>query len=180
MAHSPRHEVVTGIWASWAARICRGATNEGRRIFTLDTGHGRGSILDHYPRRCVIRSLRFSRPYRLLLATLPLHLVQPKGASQIYRRFLHPYFEHYEGDIDSSLEGMRVEAARRIQSLGACAANEIAKAVTRQGFSAVSSPMFYFVVVIDFVLCCAFWDGFLGYKWVYCYIGFLCTRCLQD
>lgn len=62
---------------------------------------------------------------------------QSQGASQIYDRLLHPYLEQYEGDIDNSLEGMRVEAARRLQSLGASAASELAKAVTRQGFSAV-------------------------------------------
>ena len=44
----------------------------------------------------------------------------------------------YEGEIDNGLEGMRVGAARRIQAMGATAATEIAKAVTKQGSSAVS------------------------------------------
>lgn len=61
-----------------------------------------------------------------------------QGASQIYRRVINPYLEQYEGEIDNGLEGMRVEARRRIQSLGATAASEIARAVTRQGTSAVS------------------------------------------
>lgn len=61
-----------------------------------------------------------------------------QGASQIYHRFLHPYMVQYEGEIDNGLEGMRVGAARRIQAMGATAATEIAKAVTKQGSSAVS------------------------------------------
>lgn len=60
-----------------------------------------------------------------------------QGASQIYRRLLHPYLDKYEGDIDHGLEEMRAGATRRIQSLGASAASEIAKAVTRQGSTAV-------------------------------------------
>ncbi|CAM9659130.1 unnamed protein product [Ascophyllum nodosum] len=65
-----------------------------------------------------------------------LTLPRYQGASQIYQRFLHPYLEQYEGDIDTGLEEMRIQATRRIQSLGASAATEIAKAVKRQGFSA--------------------------------------------
>ena len=60
-----------------------------------------------------------------------------QGASQIYHRLLHPYLEQYEGEIDNGLEGMRIGASRRIQTLGASAATEIAKAVTKQGTSAV-------------------------------------------
>ncbi|CAN0140198.1 unnamed protein product [Hapterophycus canaliculatus] len=59
-----------------------------------------------------------------------------QGASQIYRKLLHPYLDKYEGDIDNGLEEMRAGASRRIQSLGASAATEIAKAVSRQGSSA--------------------------------------------
>eukprot|EP00904_Undaria_pinnatifida_P013004 jgi/Undpi1/8834/HiC_scaffold_25.g11296.m1 len=59
-----------------------------------------------------------------------------QGASQIYHRLLHPYLEQYEGEIDNGLEGMRIGASRRIQTLGASAATEIAKAVTKQGTSA--------------------------------------------
>lgn len=62
-----------------------------------------------------------------------------QGASQIYHRLLHPYLDKYEGDIDNGLEEMRAGATRRIQSLGASAASEIAKAVSRQGSSAVRS-----------------------------------------
>eukprot|EP00903_Cladosiphon_okamuranus_P008639 g8283.t1 len=65
-------------------------------------------------------------------------LAMPKyqGASQIYQRLLHPYLDKYEGDIDNGLEEMRAGATRRLQSLGASAASEIAKAVSRQGSSA--------------------------------------------
>ncbi|CAM9331498.1 unnamed protein product [Ectocarpus sp. 4 AP-2014] len=58
------------------------------------------------------------------------------GASQIYRRLLHPYLDKYEDNIDNGLEEMRAGATRRIQSLGASAATEIAKAVTKQGSTA--------------------------------------------
>lgn len=61
-----------------------------------------------------------------------------QGASQIYRRVLHPYLDKYEGEIDHGLEEMRAGATRKIQSLGVSAASEIAKAVTRQGSTAVS------------------------------------------
>lgn len=60
-----------------------------------------------------------------------------QGASQIYRRLLHPYLDKYEGNIDNGLEEMRAGATRRLHSLGASAASEIAKAVSRQGSSAV-------------------------------------------
>lgn len=66
-----------------------------------------------------------------------------QGARQIYHRVIYPYLVHYEGDIDNGLEGMRVEATRRIQSLGASAATEIAKVVTRQGYSAVRHVLLY-------------------------------------
>ncbi|CAN0539495.1 unnamed protein product [Ectocarpus sp. 12 AP-2014] len=60
-----------------------------------------------------------------------------QGASQIYRRLLHPYLDMYEDNIDNGLEEMRAGATRRIQSLGASAATEIAKAVSKQGSTAV-------------------------------------------
>ncbi|CAM9828067.1 unnamed protein product [Ectocarpus sp. 12 AP-2014] len=55
---------------------------------------------------------------------------------QIYRRLLHPYLDMYEDNIDNGLEEMRAGATRRIQSLGASAATEIAKAVSKQGSTA--------------------------------------------
>ncbi|CAM9347017.1 unnamed protein product [Ectocarpus fasciculatus] len=68
---------------------------------------------------------------------MPRYQASPTtGASQIYRRLLHPYLDKYEEDIDTGLEEMRAGATRRIQSLGASAATEIAKAVTKQGSTA--------------------------------------------
>lgn len=82
-----------------------------------------------------------------------------QGASQIYRRLLHPYLDKYEGDIDHGLEEMRAGATRKIQSLGASAASEIAKAVTRQGSTAVRMcwvsllELFRFLCVFGWRIC---------------------------
>lgn len=73
----------------------------------------------------------------LVIVILAFGSTTTQGASQIYRRLLHPYLDRYEINIDSGLEEMRAGATRRIQSLGASAASEIARAVTKQGLTAV-------------------------------------------
>lgn len=92
----------------------------------------------HWPCRLHRTAVAFAFSRTRRRPPLPLcGSTKRQGASQIYHRLLHPYLDKYEGNIDNGLEEMRAGASRRLHSLGASAASEIAKAVSRQGSSAV-------------------------------------------